>query len=161
MPEDDSRSRSSWGLRREYHPISNYTINLCKEHNYPMHFITNRKERPLSFNIQSNLAIKNTEVKTVKVRTTGMKKNHQLLSWRVLVTDRNWDQKWFSRGRHYSSAETSMELWSLASWMDIKRMKSLACATWWLVKTKKRTCWWCLWSSRDRKGEAEITKQAA
>lgn len=65
--------------------IHNYTINLCKEHNYPMHM----DETPLNFNIQSNLTINHTEVNTVKVRKIGMKKNHQLLCWRVLVTNRN------------------------------------------------------------------------
>lgn len=113
-------------------------------------------ETRLNFNMQSNRTINNTEEKTFKVRTTGMKKNQ--LCWRVLLRDRNWDQKWFSRGTHCPGVETSRKLWSLPSWLDIKGMKSLACATRWPGEIKKPACWWCFWSSRDRKGEGRICK---
>ena len=46
-----------------------------KEKGYPLQFIANMDETPLTFDMPPNRTINNTGEKTVKIRTTGNEKN--------------------------------------------------------------------------------------
>ena len=52
-----------------------FVIHHRKQHNYPLHLIANMDETPLTFDMPPNRTINNTGEKTVKIRTTGNKKN--------------------------------------------------------------------------------------
>ena len=52
-----------------------FIIDLRKEDSYPLHFIANMDETPLTFDMPPNRTINSTGEKTVKIRTTGNEKN--------------------------------------------------------------------------------------
>ena len=52
-----------------------FIIDRRKENSYPLHFIANMDETPLTFDIPPNRTINSTGEKTVKIRTTGNEKN--------------------------------------------------------------------------------------
>ena len=52
-----------------------FIIDLHKKHGYPLHLIANMDETPLTFDMPPNRTINNTGEKTIKIRTTGNKKN--------------------------------------------------------------------------------------
>ena len=52
-----------------------FIIDRRKENSYPLHFIANMDETPLTFDMPPNRTINSTGEKTVKIRTTGNEKN--------------------------------------------------------------------------------------
>ena len=52
-----------------------FIIDRRKENSYPLHFIANMDETPLTFDMPPNRTINSTGEKTVKIGTTGNEKN--------------------------------------------------------------------------------------
>ena len=60
-------------------PFQWFIIKQRRAHGYPLHLVANMDESPIQFDMPSDRTVGKTGEKTVKIRTTGNKKNRPLV----------------------------------------------------------------------------------